>query len=310
MRGLTGVLDRIYVTRTSLAGYYTYRIDTLTSKLKDQQAERAKTIQKLKDATKYDTTLELLEKYGGPEQRPRSRRDSGSEGEGKEPGHGKKPPHVLGGQPHVNIPGRTGLPPPPTANIQRRPPPDLLPGAPNPDIHPPAPFSGSVPVTEEFAPNAFNQPPPPPAAALSLQSYGQYEGPGAGPHWYDRIMDLLLGEDEMAAKNRIVLICQTCRLVNGQAPPGTKRLSDVGMWKCMGCGAMNGEMDEGKKLVREVLEASKARDEARRSVGTDDGEENSSDLVEIEKEDGEDEDLAGSTTQETRSGGARRRKGK
>ncbi|PKS12388.1 hypothetical protein jhhlp_000592 [Lomentospora prolificans] len=308
----------IYVTRTTLAGYYTYRIDSLSAKLKDQQSERAKTIQKLKDATKYDTTLELLEKYGG-ESRPKSHKDSESEDEAKETGHGRKGRHSMGGHSNVGTPGRTGLPPPPTANIQRRLPAAPPPGPQNPDTLLPAPSTGTPPITEEFAPNAFSQSPPPPPSALSVQSSGQYETPGGGSNWYDRVLDLLLGEDEMAAKNRIVLICQRCRLVNGQAPPGTKRLSDMGMWKCMGCGAMNGEIDEGKKLVREVLEARKAKDVAKTPVGKSDEEGDSDDPADIREVD--DETQASSTTkdaaefmaadaEDTRSGGARRRKGK
>lgn len=44
-------------------------------------------------------------------------------------------------------------------------------------------------------------------------------------------------------------------MVNGQAPPGTKSLGELGMWKCMACGTPNGEMDEGKRIVREVLKS-------------------------------------------------------
>ena len=65
-------------------------------------------------------------------------------------------------------------------------------------------------------------------------------------------MDALLGEDEMSPKNRIALICSRCRLVNGQAPPGAKRLEDVGKWRCGGCGTMNGEESEAKKLVASI----------------------------------------------------------
>ena len=65
-------------------------------------------------------------------------------------------------------------------------------------------------------------------------------------------MDLLLGEDEMNPKNRLVLICKQCRLVNGQAPPGVKTLEDVGKWRCLECGSMNGEESEAKKLVAEI----------------------------------------------------------
>ena len=75
-----------------------------------------------------------------------------------------------------------------------------------------------------------------------------------GGHWYDRVLDLLLGEDETSPKNRIILICQNCRLVNGQAPPGTKSLAELGKWKCFGCGEMNGEEDEAVKAVQEMKE--------------------------------------------------------
>lgn len=72
-------------------------------------------------------------------------------------------------------------------------------------------------------------------------------------HWYDRVLDLLLGEDENNPKNRMALICQNCRLVNGQAPPGTKTLADLGKWRCYGCRTLNG-VDEGAKAVQEMKE--------------------------------------------------------
>jgi len=56
----------------------------------------------------------------------------------------------------------------------------------------------------------------------------------------------------MQTKNRFALICQNCRLVNGQAPPGTRTLEDVGKWRCQGCGSMNGVENEAEKLVKQV----------------------------------------------------------
>jgi len=100
-------------------------------------------------------------------------------------------------------------------------------------------------------PNAF------PAAA-------QYERGDDGGHagkWYDRILDVLLGEDETSPKNRTVLICRHCRLVNGQAPPGVRRVEEVGEWRCFGCGARNGT-DEGRKIVEEVIEEATGEAEA------------------------------------------------
>lgn len=63
-----------------------------------------------------------------------------------------------------------------------------------------------------------------------------------------------MGEDETSPKNRVALICAHCRLVNGQAPPGTKNLADLGRWRCFGCGGWNGEEDEGLKAVEEMKE--------------------------------------------------------
>ena len=69
-------------------------------------------------------------------------------------------------------------------------------------------------------------------------------------------MDLLMGEDETLPGKRLALICKNCRLVNGQAPPGVQRLEDVGLWRCGGCGVMNGEErgNEIKRIVRGVKE--------------------------------------------------------
>ncbi|PON29116.1 hypothetical protein TGAM01_v202224 [Trichoderma gamsii] len=242
--GMAGGPVFIYTTRVVITSYYNFRIESLEAKLKALQEERQDTIQKLKEATKYDSTLELLEKYGGAEGK-----DGKPQIKIKEDAPQQQQQQQQ--QPGFSLPERTHIPPPATANIPRR---DLS----------PASFASSRPVTPQTQsvtsndePSAIGQhllrpqsaqsqhhgfPPPPPQAA-------------AEPHWYDRIFDVLLGEDETAAKNRIVLICQVCRLVNGQAPPGTKSLSELGMWKCMACGSRNGEMDEGKRIVREVLKS-------------------------------------------------------
>lgn len=203
--------------------------------MKDQQAERAKTIQKLKDATKYDSTMELIEKYGGEKKKAEEKKKDEKQQQQDQQQQGPNGP-----------PNRTRLPPPPTANIQPR-----VPSGP----HSPAP--GSPPSSElnslepsaEFAPNAFSHPPP-------SQQQRPYSSSGGGEtHWYDRIFDVLLGDDETLPKNRIVLVCQSCRLVNGQAPPGTRSLAEMGVWRCMACHAVNGEQekDEGTRIVEEVL---------------------------------------------------------
>lgn len=305
---------RIYLVRAISSTLFELRIENLSSKLKDQQTERAKTIQKLKDATRYDSTLELLEKYGGGEAKPKSKRKNTEEGASND--SIKKSPGKRQRQ-ETGISRRTNIPPPATANIQRH----GLSSQATPQPTGTGPYDTSqdhmlsspdtgVAVGAEFSPNAFEAARPPRVPG------GQYEmAPiGSQNHWYDRIMDLLLGEDETASKNRIVLICKNCRLVNGQAPPGTNNLSDLGIWKCMGCGANNGEVDEGKRIVREVL------GEDVRNGGSTNGtksEEDSSDVAETHSEDGqaeedtppkgEEEDMG---DEEEKIAAVRKRKGK
>ena len=109
-------------------------------------------------------------------------------------------------------------------------------------VSPPWQQPASPAETAEFAPNAFS----------GSSQYAPVEG---GPKWYDRFLDVLLGEDESNPKNRLALICMKCRLVNGLAPPGAKSSEDVGRWRCSNCGTMNGEESEARRIVAEIKDA-------------------------------------------------------
>lgn len=310
--GVAGGPVIIYTARAALAAYYNFRIDSLSSRLKDQQTERGKTIQKLKDATKYDSTLQLLEKYGGSEAKP----GKGKGGERNEQGGKNKtgPAQTAQGQGRIGDANgaadplaahRTRLPPPPTANIQRGGPqtPASKQGSPLASKAN-SPSNNNLDLSAEFAPNAFGANEDfsalPPRIASGQYVTGPAATSGGGllgeSHWYDRILDLLMGDDETAARNRLVLICSSCRLVNGQAPPGTRSLAEVGSWRCMGCNAMNGEVAEAKKIVSDVLNRG-ARPSTESDDGTDDDE---SDAVAVKEEEiGGDEDGPVATGKDT-----------
>ncbi|KAK4222824.1 hypothetical protein QBC38DRAFT_459981 [Podospora fimiseda] len=281
--GMSGGPVLISLVRSITTIFFDYRIERLSTRHKDLQEERAKTIQKLKDATKYDSTLELLEKYGGSENRHKKGKKK-VEDEEEHEGHGQikgKKEHIQGQHQHAV---RTGLPPPPTANIQRRsvtPVQQPLRIQDSPSPRPPSSMAGDA--FSDFAPNAFDGKVPP---SIFLQVPPARLAPPAESHWYDRILDSLLGEDETAAKNRIVLICSRCRLVNGQAPPGTKSLAELGQWKCMSCGGLNGEIDEGKRILQEALnKRGKATKNDTATETTDDEvERSSSEIVEVDKD--------------------------
>ncbi|KAL8948172.1 MAG: hypothetical protein Q9222_005623 [Ikaeria aurantiellina] len=238
--------SRRYSALWTLYTSFAYLLCTVTQS-DELQKQRETTIEKLKAATKYNTTQELLKKYGGtPPSKDKSIRGGLEDGKAKE----KTSPD--------SIQRRTNFIPPPTANIPGRNGLVSLPGTPQRGTpraqdhqgqSPPFTASAAVapwrePLPEEdpsavFAPNAFSSAP-------------QYAQPGEGTRWYDRLMDVILGEDETLPKNRLALICQRCRLVNGQAPPGVQRLEDVGDWRCSGCGTMNGEEKEGAKLLKQI----------------------------------------------------------
>ncbi|MCJ1401085.1 hypothetical protein MMC11_004297 [Xylographa trunciseda] len=235
----------IYAIRLVLATFYDYRITNLQANVNTLHKQRDTTIEKLKAATKYNSTQQLLEKYGGTPSKPKSTSQSTRK---------SSPTQTRSG---ALKEGRTAFAPPATANIPGRNIPASLPSTPQrsapltDQLRPTPPFtaaadtppwrqqSSPIEPTAEFAPNAFSAPP-------------QYAQIGGGPKWYDRFMDVLLGEDETLPKNRIVLICRKCRLVNGQAPPGVKQMEDVGTWRCSGCGTMNGEESDAKRLVADI----------------------------------------------------------
>ena len=234
----------IYLVRLGLTSYYDYRTSTLQGQLNALQKQRDTVINRLKAATKYNTTQQLLEKYGGT---PSKTKSAGTFTSKPTPSQGTD----------TSKERRGDFIPPPTANIPRGSVGTSLPNTPlrstsssTHQSHTP-PFSAAAATapwqspsspaetTAEFAPNAFS----------SVPQYAQITD---GSRWYDRLMDVLLGEDETLPKNRLTLICKQCRLVNGQAPPGAKSLQDVGTWRCSGCGRMNGEENETKKIVAEA----------------------------------------------------------
>jgi hypothetical protein len=223
--------------------YFDYRIRNTEIYLKKLDKERDATIERLKEATKYNSTQQLLEKYGGASPKPKEpvQDEDGS------PAHGKS----QGPQKPLPPPGpRTGIAPPPTANIHRPQPPQP-PKTPQqvPAIvsSPPPPLPPLNAPGADFAPNAFD-------ANVTKQQPATPPNTVPETHWYDRILDALLGEDETQAKNRFALICTECRLVNGQAPPGARTLEDVGRWRCGGCSAWNGKEkpreDDVTRLVK------------------------------------------------------------
>ena len=242
--------------RLCLTTYYDYRISSLQAHVNTLQKQRDTTIGRLKAATKYDSTQQLLEKYGGGPAKSKAGTSSN-----RKPSNTEDKPKRPKGE-------RTSFIPPPTANIPGRNAPVSMPNTPqrstpvSPGPMPPftaaavsAPWQKLTATSpthenEDFAPNAFSP---------NDFATPQYAQPGQEHKWHDRFLDVLLGEDESHPKNRLALICKGCRLVNGQAPPGVKQLEDVGKWRCSSCGTMNGIDNETERIVAEINGVSGSR---------------------------------------------------
>lgn len=70
------------------------------------------------------------------------------------------------------------------------------------------------------------------------QRFNAYQNQGKH-HWYDSIVDVVVGTDELSPQNRYALICVNCSSHNGLAPPGQK--PEFVKYICPRCGVLNGK---------------------------------------------------------------------
>ncbi|KAA8909510.1 hypothetical protein TRICI_004475 [Trichomonascus ciferrii] len=76
------------------------------------------------------------------------------------------------------------------------------------------------------------------------------------PKWYDRILDLVAGEDEYSPKLRYALICQQCTAHNGLAQPG--EVPEDVVYICPHCGFKNGKIPHQKHQEQQQREKKNA----------------------------------------------------
>lgn len=235
--------NSIYGVRKAVSYIFEYQISSAENSLADLKTEQRETIEKLKEATKFYSTQSILEKYGDvkPEakekpkpaqQTPQRPRPAGPPGQ---PTPEQLRQQAIQKQLAVQV-----------ATTGPR-------GVPGEEIPSSPPIPGAAPVQL-----------PPQLAALQNQPPPLITEVASEPRWYDRILDVLVGEDETSAKARYALICFNCRMVNGLAPPGSKGPDDAGQWGCARCGAMNGKPKEEPR-VEEVAEPEEVEEKPRRT---------------------------------------------
>jgi hypothetical protein len=233
--------------------YYDRRIASAEARLEDLQMQQRATIEKLKAATKFSTTQSLIEKYGGSSTGISEPKVENKKPSSATPGTAVAKPTGPQGPPHLpqpHLPQLAATLSPDQIRVQQQ----LLAQQ----------KAGIPPQFGQAQPQAQQLPrgPQPPLQSRSpqpLQMQGQTQPPSqqhlqpeeaTAPKWYDRILDVVLGEDEMSAKSRFALICKNCRMVNGLAPPGTRSLDEMEEWGCARCGTMNGLRKQQRAEVK------------------------------------------------------------
>lgn len=205
----------VYGVRTGVTWWFTRKIERET-----QQKELLKTrldekIEELKEKSDYYNTQQLLERYDS-KALPRSTSDE----KFHDPAQAQSPQHN---------PSTEGIRQQPSMETLRQRGNSRASLPPLPPPITPASFVSPKPQNiPQFHPSAFS---PPPSPNLAPQEH-------RSKTFLDRVLDLLVGEDENAADHRYALICRHCRAHNGLAPPG-ERGEDVG-YLCGRCGGWNG----------------------------------------------------------------------
>lgn len=214
--------------------YYNSKIGNTELKLDDLQKKQRDTVEKLKAATKFSTTQSIIEKYGGglistDAEKKKQLQNGPQTPPGHPNGNRQRPqgPLTTPQQVQQQLIQQQLMAQQRSVERKQTPRPNANP---NP-VQKSAPATPALPVLN--LPKTTTRP--------SSQQHIQPEEATA-PRWYDRLLDVLVGEDETSAKNRYALICSNCRMVNGLAPPGTRTPEEMEGWGCARCGAMNGRM--------------------------------------------------------------------
>jgi endoplasmic reticulum junction formation protein lunapark len=210
--------ESVLGTRKVAKWWYTRSIDRETQEKEALKKRLDDKIEELKEKSDYYTTQQLLERYDS-----KSVSKGTSQDKFRDPSqlnlHQKYPPdnprHQQSFETTLHQRGTSKSPVPPL-------PPPITPST----FAPPQsqPLSQNIP---QFHPSAFS---PPPSPTLPQQPHSKT--------FLDKLLDLIVGEDENAPDHRYALICRHCRAHNGLAPPG-ERGDDVG-YLCGRCGGWNG----------------------------------------------------------------------
>ena len=210
------LMGRVYGMRRSVRWWYTRRIEREIQEKEALKTRLDEKIEELKEKSDYYNTQQLLERYDSKSlPKSSSQKDDVAI-------LMTIPSNIILLQQKSLVTKQQSLRQRGTPNLPLPPlPPPITPST----FTPPPPLQPqNIP---QFHPSAFS---PPPSPVLTDQPHSKT--------FLERVLDLVVGEDENAADHRYALICRHCRTHNGLAPPG-ERGDEVG-YLCGRCGGWNG----------------------------------------------------------------------
>lgn len=214
----------LYFLVRLLGGLYDWLLKSRQTKLSSLQERHKLKIEELKKITNFNTTSELLEKYGDPNERKRKTAnviDKGtSSGAQGIPGNGNLKQRL-----NVN---------PGTINVSK-PISEMKPGLQKQEQQQPLEGLQQKQQPSSSKPSDINNKRSPSSSHQEVQSQRSFQ---------DRLLDILVGSDySETIESRYALICAGCFKHNGLASPGCTEPHKV-PYICPQCGLFNGEMQE------------------------------------------------------------------
>lgn len=236
------------------------------------RSEQQEKIEDLKQSTNFYSTKALLERFDSSFDKASKRKSvilSGGKPSGSigGPNVGPKPP----GNPSTSgTPGTPGIEQQPLPKPTHKPSNSIA--AEDFAFAPNLPSLRSTPKPNELHPDQPDFKPSliSPNHHPELQQYplGPVYNANYQPSWYDKILDIIVGEDEYSPKSRYALICNNCRRHNGLAQPG--ELPQYVIYICPQCGFRNGTEKKKRKETQpnldESLNSKAEKDKRRKSL--------------------------------------------
>lgn len=197
----------IWALRWIIQSWYTWVKNSNQEYIKELEIQHKELIEELKQKTNFYSTQALLDRYDTE----KSKKDQKETVQGQ-PGQRDQPSQGQPGAQSQPSQEQSGSP-----NLKSN---QLRTQQSNPEL--------AQSTTSGHPPSGLS-----PSSVLPLQPFVLYT-----PRWYDRILDILVGEDEQSPKNRQALICANCFNHNGLAQYGESAQTVV--YICPRCGFKNG----------------------------------------------------------------------